>query len=380
MDKAEPLKSSQPRFFFADNLRTFLVALVFLVHLGIVYGSPVGSFYGFQEQAGLPSDLVYILFIVCSQAFFMGLLFLLSGYFTVPSYDRKGSKQFLKDRLIRLGIPLIVFAVFIDPPIEYMLALIRGWFHGSFLAFLSNPNFYNPAGPLWFVLALLFFAIAYISWRALSPKPTKGYTFPKKSVIFAFALLLGASTFAVRLVFPVGWNIPWINFQLGFFAQYVALFIVGLVAFRSNWLTTIPKETGRFWSRIAMLLFPVLIVILVSGFLFGAGINAFLGGFNWQAAAYAFWEQLFAVAICIGLTVWFREKVNFQNRFTKALSTSSFTAYIIQVPVIVFLALSLQSIQLPLLLKFVIVGPIAVSLCFGFAFLIKKIPKVDKVL
>lgn len=143
---------------------------------------------------------------------------------------------------------------------------------------------------------------------------------------------------------------------------------------------TIPKETGRFWSKIAVLLFPVLIVILVSGFLFGGGINAFLGGFNWQAAAYALWEQLFAVAVCIGLTIWFREKVNFQNRFAKALSDSSFAAYIIQVPILVFLGLSFQSTQLPLLLKFGIVSCIGVPLCFGFAYLIKKIPKVERVL
>ena len=158
------------------------------------------------------------------------------------------------------------------------------------------------------------------------------------------------------------------------------LFIVGLVAFRSNWLMTIPKETGRFWSKIALLLFPVLIVILVLGFLLGAGINAFLGGFKWQAAAYAFWEQLFAVAVCIGLTVWFREKVNFQNRLTKVLSDSSYAAYIIQVPVLVFLALAFQSMQLPLLLKFGIVSCIGVPLCFGSAYLIKKIPKVERVL
>ena len=197
----QPSQALKPRLFFADNLRTFLIALVFLVHLAIVYGSPVGSFYGFNEQAGLPSDLVYILFTVAAQAFFMGLLFLLSGYFTVPSYDRKGSKQFLKDKLIRLGIPLIIFSAFIDPPIEYMLALWRGWFHGSFLAFLSNPNFYTPTGPLWFVLALLVFAIAYIGWRALSPKPTKSYPFPKKMVIFAFALMLGSSHFCCETSF-----------------------------------------------------------------------------------------------------------------------------------------------------------------------------------
>jgi hypothetical protein len=257
---------------------------------------------------------------------------------------------------------------------------MRGWFHGSFAAFLSNPQFYAPAGPLWFVLALLFAAIAYAAWRVLSPKPTKSYPFPKNSIVFTFALLLGAATFAVRLVFPVGWSAPWLNFQLAFFAQYLALFIVGLIAFRSNWLLTVPKETGKFWSRIALVLLPVLIVILAWGMLFGSGINGFLGGFNWQAAAYAFWEQLFGVAVCVGLTVWFRERINFQNGFTKALSDSSYAAYILQVPLLIFLALALQGLSLPLILKWVVVSPIGVALCFAAAYLVRKIPKVDKVL
>ena len=212
-------------------------------------------------------------------------------------------------------------------------------------------------------------------------RPQELTCFQKIALSLALRCCLGLATFVERLVFPVGWNIPWINFQLGFFAQYVALFIVGLIAFLSRGWTTIPKETGRFWSKIAVLLFPVLIVILVSGFLFGGGINAFLGGFNWQAAAYALWEQLFAVAVCIGSTIWFREKVNFQNRFAKALQQySSFAAYIIQVPILVFLGLSFQSTQLPLLLKFGIVSCIGVPLCFGSAYLIKKIPKVERVL
>jgi peptidoglycan/LPS O-acetylase OafA/YrhL len=368
----------KPRLFFVDNLRTFLIALVFIVHLSIIYGSPVGSFYGFKAQASTAVDAVYVIFAAVVQAFFMGLLFLLSGYFTVPSYDRKGSKQFLKDRLIRLGVPLLIFALLIDLPIEYGLSVTRGWFHGSFIAFLSNPQFYAPVGPLWFVLALLFFVVAYVGWRALSPMSTKPRAFPRNSVILAFALLLGSATFVVRLMFPIGWNAPWLNFQLAFFAQYVALFIVGLIAFRSNWLVTISNKTGRFWSKIAVALAPILIVILLSGLMFGGSISLFFGGFNWQAAAYAFWEQLFAVAVCIGLTVWFRENINFRNRFTKALSESSYAAYILQVPVLIFLVIALQGLSLPLLLKWVVVSPIGVALCFAVAFLVRKIPKADK--
>jgi glucan biosynthesis protein C len=364
-----------PRLFFVDNLRTLLIILVLLDHLAITYGSPFGSWYYHEGQVGFPAAAVYGTFQGIAQAFFMGLLFFLAGYFTVPSFDRKGPKQFLKDRLIRLGIPIVVFAIFVQPVVEYAIASFQG-FKGTFLSYVLR---YLPfgLGPLWFVMALLLFAGGYVIWRLFSSRLPKVYPFPAKRVIFASGLLIGAITFAVRIVFPEGWAVPVLAFQLAFFPQYVAFFIFGLIAFRSNWIMSLPKETGWYWGRIAMWLLLVAMVIFVDSELTGA---SFLGGLTWQTAAYALWEQVFAIAISIALVVWFRERQNNQSRLLKALSDNSYTAYIIQTPVLVFLALSLQSIQLPLILKFAIVSPIGISLCFAFAYLIRKIPKADRVL
>ena len=118
-------------------------------------------------------------------------------------------------------------------------------------------------------------------------------------------------------------------------------------------------------------------------FAFGAAtgtVDLFFGGFNWQTAFYAFWEQAFAVSISIGLLVWFREKMNFESRFTKMLSDNSYAAYILQAPILVGLALGLASIEMPLALGFLAVAPIGVVLCFVIAYLVRKIPKVNQIL
>ena len=86
------------------------------------------------------------------------------------------------------------------------------------------------------------------------------------------------------------------------------------------------------------------------------------------------------MSITIGLTVWFREKLNFQNRFFKVLSDNSYAAYVLQAPTLVGLALGLASVEMPLFLKFLAVAPIGVALCFVTAFLVRKIPKVNLVL
>jgi Acyltransferase family len=368
----------QPRLFFVDNLRVFLIALVLLVHLAITYGSPVGSWYYQEGVISMPSAAIYITFMGLCQAFFMGLLFFLSGYFTPPAYDRKGGHKFMKERLIRLGIPMVAFIGLVEPAVDYIVTQVNGTFHGSFLSYYSTYIFFGY-GILWFLLALLFFAFAYVGWRRVKPEPTKARPFPKNAAIVAFALMLGAASFIVRLAYPIGYFSPLFSFQYCFFVQYIAVFIVGLVAYRSNWLMTIPKQTGSLWAKIAVALLAVYLAVFGPIMLTG-DLTTIFGGLRWQAAAYALWEQLFGIAVMISLTVWFRENVNFQTRLSKALSDSSFTAYIIQVPVLVLLALAFQSIQLPLLEKFAVVSPIGVSMCFLIAYLIRKIPKADRVL
>jgi fucose 4-O-acetylase-like acetyltransferase len=51
----------------------------------------------------------------------MSAFFLLAGYFTPRSFERKGSKQFLIDRLIRLGIPIAIYTTILVNINEYIL-------------------------------------------------------------------------------------------------------------------------------------------------------------------------------------------------------------------------------------------------------------------
>jgi glucan biosynthesis protein C len=369
-------QTPRPRLFFVDNLRAFLIILVILQHLAITYGAPTGSWYIHEGVVDLPAGFVYVFFLAANQAFFMGLLFLLAGYFAPPSYDRKGAGLFIADRALRLTIPIPIFIFLIDPFMKYAL----NGFQGSLLnLILSNPLEGLGFGPLWFIEALFFFTVVYLVWRAIKPNPTKAHSIPSNRIILLFGLLLGAATFAVRVVFPIGYTFDILGFQFPFFPQYIALFIVGLLAYRGNWILAMSKDAGRLWGRVAIVLLLLMPVLFVVGSA-GVGLGPFGGGWTWQAVAFAFWEQLFCIAVSVGLTVWCREKLNVQNRFTKALTESSYAAYILQAPVLVYLAIALQSVQMPLLLKFVVVSPIGVALCFLVGFVVRKLPKADSVL
>jgi len=369
------------RLLFIDNIRILLILLVILVHLAITYGAPVGSWYYHEGKPGMIENVFYICFLGISQSFFMGFFFMISGYFTPGSYDKKGAWHYFKDRLIRLGIPLLFYIIIIDPLMIYALELSKG-FSGSYLDFLGSyiRNYSGlGSGPLWFVEALLIFSGAYVLWRLLVKSTSGVRKVPGNKTIAIFALILGIVTFIVRIWLPGGYNFELLNFQIPFFPQYIAMFIVGLIAFRSNWFLQISEKTGKLWSRIAatlIIFFPILLIFGSAG----GDPSRLAGGFYWQAFAYALWEQFIGVSIIIALSVLFREKFNDQGRFLRSMSGSVYTVYIIHAPVLVFLAISFRGVVLDPLLKFVLIAPLAVSLCFFLSNYIRKLPIVRCIL
>ena len=148
------------RMAFMDNLRVFLTILVILLHLAITYGADFSWFYAERPSTEL-AGILLTLFVGICQFFFMGLFFLISGYFTPGSIDRKGTWQYIKDRLVRLGIPLVLFSLLVSPFTEYVKDATvyqnrPRQFRGIYAVDFWKGGDYSP-GPLWFVEVLLVF-------------------------------------------------------------------------------------------------------------------------------------------------------------------------------------------------------------------------------
>ncbi len=393
------------RLSFIDNLRILLIVLVAMVHLSISYGG-AGSWYYKEGQADQLSSIILSWHNGVVQAFSMGLFFMLAGYFTPGPYERKGPRLFIKDRLLRLGVPMLCYDFVIGPLVAYPLIKAGAWQRsGSYLDYLARyySRFHIGTGPLWFAEALLIFAIGYALWRCVAgaglrapvrdtlqccpgqphgvaPTGTDG-NLPGGWTIAAFAVALGAVSFIVRIWLPIGWSFGPLNLQFPFFPQYICLFIVGIMAYRRNWLVRIPDAAGKFWLCAAVVL--VLIVfpaLFVAGGATGGDFAAFVGGLHWQCLAYALWEQVTGVAIIIGLLALFAKRFNHQGKVAQAASASAYTAYIIHGPVIILVALAIRNITLYPLLKFVLAVVISAPLCFALANVIRKLPAARRIL
>jgi len=374
-----------------DNLRTALISLVVVGHIAITYGASFGEWYYHEEgEVSTVFTIVAALLLGVGWSFLLGLFYMISGYFTPRPFDRKGAGPFLLDRLKRLGIPLALYALVINPLVVYLPA-VHGGYEGSLWRFATErtSDLTNASvGPLWFVEGLLLFSIMYALVRvgvrrflARGPRERQPPGVPRNRSMALFALALGVVTFVVRIWAPVGWQWEPPHLELAHFPQYIAMFTVGLAAYRGDWLARLTAAQARPWRWVAfvfVLLFPLLAVTSLTPS--GEFSEAPAGGLNWLALAYSMWEGVMCVAMSITVLVWFRSRLNRQGRLLRAISGDSYAVYVLHPLLIVPLAIVLSGLRMPLALKFVLVAPLAVALCFTVAHYIRRIPFVRGVL
>lgn len=220
-----------------------MIALVVNMHACVTY-SHVGDWYLTEPpEPGMAVKIGFLFWQAHLQAFFMGMLFFVAGNFAHHSLIRRGPRRFIGERLMRLGLPSLLYMLVIHPFIVFVLlghvhGLDRPSLGALYGRYLVSGRFLRGNGPLWFALALLVFCLVLAGWRALRPQPAQGGQAstqpPGTGRLLALAVLLVAATFLTRLVQPMGTNVS--NFQLCFFPQYIAAFAVGVLAGKNGWL------------------------------------------------------------------------------------------------------------------------------------------------
>ena len=387
MDQPPTTATGTDRLFFMDHLRAALVTLVVVHHVASVYGAGAPFYYVEPPFTDPLAYVTLLAFILINQAWFMGALFFVSGYFVPGSFDRQGPAGFIKGRLLRLGVPLLVF-YFVLAPLTSL-----GFYHmPPSLTGITEPFSFKAypylidMGPMWFAALLLIFDFLYAGRRALVKKDS-GATPDKSSLpgyisIVLFIVALAVVSWLFRMVIPMGKKV--IGFPtLAYLPQYASFFVLGIVASRGNRLRSLPSSKG--WAGIvaAVVATAMLLPLAVSGKMFSLEFSRtaeFLGNGTWQSAVYALWDSIISVSLCLALVPLFRSFWNGTSRFGRFVSGQSYAVYILHCLVIVLLAVYVfKGIDIAALPKFALVAVVAVPVCFVAAWLVRKIPGVAKV-
>lgn len=370
------------RIDYVDRLKVLMIVLVILHHTFITYGAPGGWYYTqktMQQAALIPMTL----FVAVNQSFFMGFFFFLSALFVPASYQKKGAARFVSDRLIRLGIPMAFYSLLLGPVMNYLVYYFGYDRHISIIQYLSGYDDWIDFGVLWFAAALLLFNLIYVLWRVIFKPQLSDSLSAKLSAgkILLFAISLGIVSFLVRIIFPIGWVLKPVGFQLGHFPQYILMSVLGLMATRNTWIYSITDKDAKRLAGIAgctiALIFP-LFYVLLTWLKFPS--SHFSGGFHWPALLYALWEQVTGLCIMAALLYFARERWYHSSKFSKSLSRSAFAVYIFHPIIVISIALVLKNWTIDPAWKLLVAAPFAVTFSFLLGLILVKIPGVKRII
>jgi surface polysaccharide O-acyltransferase-like enzyme len=382
LPKENNTASSAPsKLLYIDNLKVALTILVVLHHAFITYGAP-GGWYFTDKTTHTGALIPMTIFVSVNQSFFMGFFFFISAYFTTSSFQKKGAARFTADRLKRLGGPLLFYSFVLSPVLSYIVYRFAEGHRITYLQYLSGFDGWIDFGVLWFVAALLLFSLIFVLIGSMvklqSPRSGKA---PSALVVILFAAGLGITTYIVRIVFPVGWVLKPVGFQLGHFPQYIAMFCAGIMASQNNWLNGFNLKTGKLFAWLAglmiLVVFPVIYFVKESTH---SSIEELCGQGHWQSLMYACWEQFTGIFIMTALLIIAKYRWARQSVIRESMSRAAFGVYIFHP--LVLISLSVIAIGWPMDpgYKLLIVGPLAVAGSFLLSSILMKIPGVNKVI
>jgi surface polysaccharide O-acyltransferase-like enzyme len=390
------------KIYYIDNLRVLLTALVVLHHSFITYGAP-GGWYYMEKTTHIGALIPMTFFVSVNQSFFMGFFFFLSALFLESSLQRKGTRQFIADRLKRLGIPLVFYSLILSPFVDYLVDRFGNGEKISLWQYLHGFHHWVDFGVLWFVAALLIFTLLYPWIRLLilpkplilaarvsekpavgptiQPKASKWALVPSNKRILLFSVGLGIISYLVRIFFPVGWILQPFGFQLAHFSQYIALFALGIAAARYHWLDQIDIKKAKPFLIVVIIFilvgFPLLYVLKA---VTGSSIADFVGGGTYQSFLSAGWEQITGISIIVVLLGYARQKWSGQTPLLKNMARSAYGVYIIHPLVLVSLSLLFLGLPVDPAVKLLLVGPLAVIGSFLTGAVLVKIPGVKNMI
>ena len=164
-----------PRLHYLDWLRVLAFGAVFLYHSSRFFDS--SDWHIKNSQASPLVDTLKGIFDLWG----MPLIFLISGASIFLALRPGGALRFLRDRVLRLLVPLAFGVLVLAPPQLYLERLTHGQFQGSFLEYLPvyfrdwrlwNGEFEWTGVHLWYLAYLFLFTLVLLPLFAALKSPT----------------------------------------------------------------------------------------------------------------------------------------------------------------------------------------------------------------
>ncbi len=322
------------------------------------------------------SDLLSLL-AAFFDTFMMSLMFLLSGLFVWRSLRRKGSVTYLRDRVIRLGIPILAMML-LRPLTYYPTYLLAGGEGGPAGFWETWSAIAWRGGPIWFLELLLVFDIGIalvaglgIDWGGLARRSD----LPKRALPMFLLLVVLTAIAYVPLTTAIG-SFLWVQvgpaqIQVNRVLHYAVYFLVGVGiggygldrSFLDDGAGLARRWAG--WLVAALLGFAAYLVVAIGG---------------QDEALIAVFLVVTCALTSFGFLALFLRFVRTRRRVFDSLFSSSYGIYIVHYGIVSFLAYALVASGVPAMAKFGLVFAGALALSWAAIAALRRIPVVERVI
>jgi len=368
-----------------DRARTFLTLVVLLHHAVIPY-----TYFGHTDPA---SWIGFDVVVLATDSFFMAMFFFLSGLFTWPGIARKAPSVFLRDRLLRLGLPFAIAAFTVIPLAYYAIAL-RAEPELTFAAFWWKTITVGPwpSGPIWFVWVLLAFdltaSLLYrVSAHLVDPGnriSLRGFDQP-----FVFWLLLAAVSVIVyvpSLLYFGGSR--WFEFgpfsvQASRILLYFAYFFIGVSVGAANFDRGILSADGQLpknrWTWVVATLVPYC-MMWVMIYIKREVLENPDPQPHWYQAVYGTFFVLFSASILLAILAFFLHEKSPGPNLLDRMQADAYGMFLVHYPIALWIQYALFDYTLPAIVKATIGFVLTVILSWGLTAALRKLPGASHVL
>jgi len=240
------MSGGEQRLYWLDNLRSVVIALVVLYHVGGVYESAGlwASFWIVDDPATLTwVGIMGIMFDIMV----MPLMFYIAGYLVPSSLNRRSPGEFILGKIKRLMIPWLIAVVTLIPLYKFLFLYSRGLPQEVWTSYFHFTA-YNNQNWLWFLPVLFLFNLLYLAGDRLKLQ------FPKLSlsvliVIAGILVLISNYLLGVWLGFRSWTHSFFLDFENERILLYFTSFLVGALSYERQ---VFAKETpGKILYNIA---------------------------------------------------------------------------------------------------------------------------------
>lgn len=313
---------------YIDNLRSFVILLLFPFHTSRMYTSLEINYV--QGNVNIGHDF----FVSFTSAWFMYMLFLLAGISTVYSLRKRTLKQYYKERVSRLLVPLI-FGVVLTIPIQtYYAERFHNGYTGSFLHqyimfFTKDTDLtgytggFTPAH-LWFLLVLFIITLLsypFLKWMVNRKEEKNQQAEGKKRTT--------ADLFKLISLFIIIWAVSGLQIGGRDIISLFLYFLIGVFLLSKEEMLILLKEKSK----------PLMVAALVVNLTSAWTTVAWEWGdtyssLNLVCSAYRYLAGWLMILALLGIGQLY---LDFSTKATKYMASNSFNIYFVHQTIMVAL-------------------------------------------